>query len=99
MDWNQKAKALNALSPISIKIGTSGHWYVSQGLEIKQGHVLASCVGRGGDPVEAIDNHWKEAVLDLKPGEYLVVNAGGKDRKAVRWNGFMWEGVPEEKAA
>lgn len=99
-DWSHKAKALNALSPISIQIATNGSWYVSQGVHIKQGAVLAGCVGRGDTPVAAIEDHWQQAVNGLKPGEYLIFDEHGDRRRAAKWNGFMWQEVKEaDKAA
>lgn len=94
MDWERKAAALNALSEIEIKIRKPGDWYVLQRIDIKQKHTMCSVAGNGHDPEEAILDHWKQAVDDLPEDQYLVARKGDI-RRAVRWNGFMWEDVPE----
>jgi hypothetical protein len=107
MDWQQKAEALAALGELSIKfrerewrIGASEPWYVQQRVEIKDGGTLCGAYGNGRTPQDAIEDHWRCLVEQLGD-RYLVVNAGGEDRRAVRWNGFMWAAVrePEREAA
>lgn len=92
------AAALDALAEIEVKIRKPGDWYVSQNVEIKDGSMLRSVCGSGSTPQEAIENHWHDVTDDLGP-RYLVVHACGNDRRAVRWNGFMWAEVREPKAA
>jgi hypothetical protein len=94
MNWEFQAAALNALAEIEIKMRKPGDWYVSQRLDIKQKHTMVSVCGNGLDPEYAIIDHWKQAVDDLPPDQYLVARIGDR-RKAVRWNGFMWEDVIE----
>lgn len=96
MDWQQKAAALNALAEIEIKIRKPGDWYCSNHVEVKNGSCLESCFGNGASPEEAVNDHWTQAVDDLTPKKYLVVNAGLACRRAVKWNGFMWEDIFEE---
>lgn len=98
MDWQTKAAALNALAAISIKFRKPGDWYVSQQVEIKDGPILRGDYGNGATPQEAIEDHW-ERLTELEPGQYLVgrefLDGRTHRRKAVRWNGFMWEDVNE----
>lgn len=94
MDWEQKAAALNALAEIELKIRKPGDWYVMQTLDVKEEHVMRSVCGNGTTPETAILSHWRQAVDEI--GEfYLVARPKGYPRRAVRWNGFMWEDVHE----
>jgi hypothetical protein len=70
-------------------------WYVYQSVEIKKGGVLCSVSGNGNTPEEAIEDHWRK-LTELKMGEYVIVCAGTPNRKAVKWNGFMWKPVAEK---
>lgn len=99
LDWQQKAAALAALAELSIKCRKAGDWYVSQNVEIKDNSVLRGEYGNGSTPQEAIEDHWQRLVTNLEKSPlYLVARAGGgEDRRAVRWNGFMWQDVPEPK--
>jgi hypothetical protein len=108
MDWQQKAEALAALTEFNIKfrerqwrIGAAEPWYVSQRIDVKEtgGSVLTGTYGNGSTPQEAVEDHWQRLVDGLKPTEYLVVRAGDSERRAVRWNGFMWVDVIEAQAA
>lgn len=103
MNWKEKMDALSALDEdISIKYRESGFigdrklepWYVKQRVEIKKGGVLKSVSGNGETVEEAIEDHWRQ-VTELEPGEYIVINPGGEDRQAVKWNGFMWKRIVE----
>lgn len=100
MDWQQKAAALDALCEIAVKFRKSGDWYVSQQVEIKDGSILRGDYGNGCTPEEAILDHW-ERLTSIKLPLYLVgrtfFDGRVETRKAVRWNGFMWEDVPEPK--
>lgn len=95
MDWQEKARALESLSEIALKIDDNGRWYVSQNVEIKDGSILASVCGRGETPEDAINDHWNNTTTGLPRDRYLVLNAYRPNRKAVRWNGFMWNEVKE----
>lgn len=94
MDWQQKLAALNALSECSLKMRKPGDWYVSQRVTVKRGSVLVGEYGNGVTPEEAVNDHWNQLAEDLPRGEYLVADLSGS-RKAVRWNGFMWDAVIE----
>lgn len=104
MDWQQKAEALASLGELSIKfrerenrIGGPDPWYVSQRIEIKDGPCLLGSYGNGYTPQEALEDHWETLTTRLKPDQYLVIRGLSDDRKAVRWNGFMWADVHEPK--
>ena len=102
MHWETKLQALNALSECSLKMRGPGDWYVSQSAEIKDKCVLKSVCGNGLDPESAVCDHW-EQMTKLKPHEYVVSRHEWEGetykRAAVRWNGFMWDHVVEEKPA
>ena len=96
MTWQEKAAALDALAEIQVMIRKPGDWYVSQRVEIKDDGVLISSYGNGVTPEEAIENHWRELVDEIADTpKYLVVRAFQDQRRAVRWNGFMWQDVAE----
>jgi len=94
MDYQQKLYALNAIAETSLKMRKPGDWYVSQSVEIKDGSVLVGSYGNGITPEEAINDHW-DILTSLPHGKYLIARAHRDDRKAIRWNGFMWETVNE----
>ena len=93
----QKAQALNALAQISLVLTTDNKWVIKQDVEIKDGSILKSERGEPDDcPLKTIDKHWNK-LTRLEPHQYLVTNAYGKKRKAIRWNGFMWQPIEEDK--
>lgn len=101
MDWQQKAEALSGLTDLAIcfrekrdRIGGHEPWYVLQKIDIKDGSCLHGAYGNGATPQEAIEDHWKRLVDELPPDKYLIARWADK-RRAVRWNGFMWQDVPE----
>lgn len=101
MDWQQKAEALACLAELAVcfrekqwRIGGPEPWYIQQSIDIRDGGCLHGAYGNGYTPQEAIENHWRRLVDELPPDKYLVVRNGDK-RRAVRWNGFMWQDVPE----
>ena len=63
------------------------------GVERKEGGCLSSGCDNGKTPEEAVNQRWKW-VTD--PRYYIVTEAGGSKRHAVKWNGFMWETVEED---
>ena len=98
MDWQQKALALQLLVGwlnFSIKMRGVKNWYVqTKGLERKEKSILSSGCTSGITPQDAVEQCCEWAT-DSK--YYLVLNAHATDRRAVKWNGFMWEDVTEEK--
>lgn len=97
MNWQQKAHALAALADLSLRCRKAGDWYVNQDVEIKNGSILEGSYGNGSTPTAAIHNHWRQLVEELPPDQYLVVRAHRDERRAVRWNGFMWAEVVESR--
>lgn len=96
MDWQQKADALNSLSRVEILMRGVNDWFVSQRVYIKDGGCLNGKYGNGTTPEAALVDHWRVLVDELHNGQYLVMNAiSDSERKAVRWNGHMWETVVE----
>ena len=64
-------------------------------VEIGDGAILHSPPCHCGTFDEAINEHWREWVEQLKPDEYLVLHATDrKNRKHFRWNGYMWKELP-----
>jgi hypothetical protein len=98
VDWEQKFNALNAIAACVLIMRKPGDWYVSHpGTSVKDGGCLVGSYGNGSTPQLAILDHWKVLVDDITPTEkYLVLNPASDDRRrAVRWNGFMWQDVVE----
>lgn len=96
MTWEQKLAAFQALGEVSLKMRAPGDWYVSSRVEVKQGSMLAGTYGNGPTPEAAVLDHWRQLVDELPPREYLVTDAYRPNRKAVKWNGFMWQEVHED---
>lgn len=97
MNYEQMLHALKALGETSLKMREPGNWYLSQsGVEVSSGCMLESRYGNGKTPEEAVVDHWKR-LTELGPREVIVLNATDyARRKAVVWNGFMWEERKEE---
>lgn len=95
MTWEQKLQALCAFAECHLIMRKPGDWYVSQSVEVKDNGVLIGSFGNGADPEEAVLDHWDTLTEKLAPHQYLVTRAMSGNRKAVRWNGFMWESVNE----
>jgi hypothetical protein len=98
MTWEQKYEAMSALVGhfnISLKMRKAGDWYVmAKGREIGGNGMLLSAYGNGKTPEKAIEDDWEKYTTELGAGRIIVINAAGKDRCEVRWNGYRWEGVP-----
>ena len=93
VDWEQKLQALNAIGDCKLIMRQPGNWYVSQGVDVKNIHVLEGRYGNGRTPQEAVEDHWN-SLTNLAEHEYVVGREGCVgDRTAVRWNGFMWARV------
>jgi len=97
MDYQMKALALNTLSPLTIHIRGIDDWYTTFHVEIKKGGVLEGCCGNGKGPQQSIEDLWQKCVDGLQPGEYLVIDAYGPNRKAYKWNSFLWSPITEIK--
>jgi hypothetical protein len=98
MTWEQKAQAILALNGwenFSLHLREDGSWYVSDATEIRDGGILRGVSGNGTSPVQAILAHWQQ-LTELETGQYVVMRAMKENRRAVKWNGFMWADVNEE---
>jgi hypothetical protein len=97
MTWEEKLQACQALCDHTLRMRFPGNWYVSASdLNVKEGSILKEKYGNGKDPASAVESHWNE-ITGLKVEEYLVVDTIGYPRVAVKWNGFMWKPVFEER--
>ena len=97
MDWQQKAAAIQALAGwqnFALKMRGPENWYVQHsGLEQKEGGLLSDGPQHGKTPEDAVNQCW-DWMTD--PEYYLVWSTYRDSRRAVRWDGFMWENVNEE---
>ena len=91
LSYEEKFEAMNALADAVLKMRQPGDWYVDHNVEIKNGSILTSVLAVAQPtPEAAIHAHW-DRLTNLKPGEYIVINASNKERRrAVTWNGYMW---------
>lgn len=99
MTWQHKALAIKSLTGLfgfSLNMRGVGDWYVSaNGVHRKEGGCLSGGFTSGKTPDEAVEQWWDWAT---DPGYYLVTSNRDGQRRAVKWNGFMWEDVDEETA-
>lgn len=87
----QKWKAINELGKVELKIDDNKKWYISQvDVEIGGDGMLDGVFGRGDTIEQAINNHWIK-LTEIPDGKYIVLNAVFDDRMHVKWNGFSWE--------
>jgi hypothetical protein len=96
MTYEQKFAALGALwfAP-ALHMQKPGDWYVLwTGVERREGGCLSSGCVSEATPELAVEAKWEWAT---DPRYYLVINAMRDNRRAVKWNGFMWEDVDEHK--
>lgn len=97
MNWQQKALAIRSLTGafgFSLNLRGEGDWYVSASrVSRKEGGCLSSDFTSGKTPDEAVEQWWDWAT---DPKYYLVTTSKEGQRRAVKWNGFMWEDVNEE---
>jgi hypothetical protein len=101
MGWEQKFQAMQALlifkANASLHMRSPGDWYVAlPGVSLKKEHILEGVSGSGATPEVAVNSAWVRLTV-LQPGEYLITRSTTSPRKAIKWNGFMWEDVTEEK--
>ena len=99
MNWQQKLSAVQALCGtfnVAVRMRNPGDWYVNDCTEIKDGSILRGEYGNGATPEQAVEDHW-DILTNLPHEQYIVVRAAREDRRAVRWNGFMWEDVAEKR--
>jgi hypothetical protein len=91
--WEEKLAAFQALGDCSLKMRSPGDWYVSGHLEwmTPGSGMLEGKYGNGKTPEEVVLDHWEQLT---DPKGYLVIDAMSKDRRHVKWNGYMWEDTP-----
>lgn len=94
LTWEQKVKAMQALGTVEFFMREPGDWSCSVlSVNVKDGCMLTSNPSSGSDPAAAASKRW-DNLTKLARGQYLVVSKAGV-RRAVKWNGFMWEDVEE----
>ena len=94
MTWEEKVEAINCIAGVSLHMRFPGNWYATSSLSVKRGSLLGSFCGNGKTPQDAIEDYWKQ-LTNLKDEEYLVSGLY-PNRKAFKWNGFMWKEVDEK---
>lgn len=67
-------------------------FYVSLKVEIGDGAVLCSPAEHRDSPADAIEAMWAR-LINLKPDEFIVIDAMNEKRREIRWVGFMWKDV------
>ncbi len=72
---------------------------LSPSIEIRDGGVLRSVCGYGEDFSEALGDLWRQLTEYDDSRQYLVIKAGGKERRALRWNGVGFKPVYEPERA
>jgi len=94
LTWEQKFRALNALSEAVVKLDVNNKWFVSHSyVERKEGGCLATGGGAHADTVDkAVESYWAWLTC---PSYQIIVRAYTQQRRTVRWNGFMWEDTGE----
>ena len=98
MTWEEKLAAMQALAATEIAMRKPGDWYCHMHAEIGGNGMLCGVISSKATPQDAVEDVWRE-VSELPTGRYLVMNAHGSNRRAVRWNGYMWADVEEEVRA
>ncbi len=99
MTWEQQFQAMQALllfkGDAALHMRHPGDWSMSlPDVDMKSSCILES-VGRSGPtPEKAVEHTWS-GLMNPKPGAYVVTKGIKGGRRAVKWNGFMWEDVSE----
>ena len=91
MTTQQKALAMAALADgFAILLDMVGEWCCHlPGVETGDGTMLSAGGPHAATPSGAIEAHWEE-ITNLPPNKYLVLHATRRNRRHVRWNGYMW---------
>jgi hypothetical protein len=99
MDWQQKFKAIKALSlDVSLKMRDAGDWYVSAyGINRREGIMLCGGLTSSDSPEGAVNQYW-DWMTDPPSSEYYIVRSDYRGRRAFRWARFMWQDVEEKLA-
>jgi hypothetical protein len=71
-----------------------GGWYCyADDIEVSDGVILSGTLGHGATPEAALNDLWNQ-LTNLKADARVVIDAFHA-RRAVTWNGFMWEQFEE----
>jgi len=94
MTWEEKFLAIKAICPnVCLMSRKPGDWYVlARGVYRREDCVTTSGGTTGINPMHAVQLYWAWATNEKY---YLRVDYAGSSRD-LRWNGFMWEDVPQE---
>jgi hypothetical protein len=93
MTWEQKIQAMQAIGDFSLRMRHPGNWYIGHSVSRKEGNLLSGGLISAKTPADAVEEYW---LWLTDPKHYIVLREAGA-RRAVRWNGFMWQDVVEEK--
>lgn len=92
MTWEEKFKALSALSRVEVKMLQPNDYRATvPGVEIGGDGFLLSTFGTGKTAEDSVNALWDKFVDGLTCDRCLVIHAYSDDRREVAWNGFMWE--------
>lgn len=103
MTWEEKFKALYSLGQYEgakIILDAYGKFMCTVNrANVREGNrmgfLVGKCHGHADTIQEAVEKCW-EYCTELGVGEYLVIGYDKDDgRRAVKWNGYMWEDVKE----
>lgn len=96
----QKLQAMKALGILTINIygdDLDNFCAVISGIELGGDGLLTSVFGKGKNQFDAVNDLWQRLTQFENGKKFVVLNAyDDKNRRNVRWNGFMWEDVPRE---
>ncbi len=105
LSFEQKVAAIHSLlnlgNSIAWRFNThgaapQGGWYCSaERVEISDGVILSGVLGNGSTPQEALDDLWDQLTNISGSERRVVIGAYSDVRRAVRWNGYMWEPFKE----
>jgi hypothetical protein len=99
MTPEQIVTALDALGEdLVVHCNGERAWVAFRGVEIANGTALEGVMGRGQTINAAIQDLW-DKIRSLPADRWLVLGAHSDNRRAVRWNGFMWAPYIEPRSA
>ena len=96
MTYGEKALALMMLvgwQNFSLKIREDKTWYVELAhVDRHEGGLMSAHTSVSKSPEEAVEKAWEWATDSQY---HLVTNSLRENWRAVKWNGFMWQDVPD----
>lgn len=106
LTFEQKVAAIHSLENLGNSLiwrfnthgaAPRGDWYVyGEKVEKTDGAIIGGAMGYGATPEEALNDLW-DKLTTYKEDQRVVIDAFA-GRRAVRWNGFMWEPYKEPEA-